>query len=37
MSEIRAKRPSDTALNVGVGETEKSEADYYVHPGLEHI
>jgi FkbM family methyltransferase len=28
--ELRAKRPNDTVLNVGVGLTEQSAADYYV-------
>jgi hypothetical protein len=30
--QVKAKRPEDTVLNVGVGVTEQKEADYYCYP-----
>lgn len=33
---IRAKRPGDTVLNVGVGIHEESSADFFLFPGHHH-
>jgi hypothetical protein len=31
VEQIRARRPQDTVLNVGIGVTEQTEADYYCY------